>query len=215
MHVNVLDDLIANKKLINVAEQIADKYDYDSLLIKTTIFGLNDKKDIIEANKLTQNIRNLQSENGSWEETVVATVYHIEKLMNLGVSCDDFSVQKGVAFLFKNLNLNWNGLQSSGKAYGLQVNGVFSTKNRDLEFAAAKNYKEETVPRLICYRHLGIIQNSLCLKSLVQLGLETDERVESALYSIYSIYRDYSSLCYFRIQKKFLAKKRALNKVKS
>lgn len=50
------------------------------------------------------------------------------------------------------------------------------------------------------------MQNSLTLKVLMQIGLEHDKRVESALDNLYSIYKIYGSLCYFRIQKKFVAK---------
>ena len=48
------------------------------------------------------------------------------------------------------------------------------------------------------------MQDSFCLKLLVQLGLEHDKRVEAALDSIYALLKSYDSLCYFRIQKKFV-----------
>jgi hypothetical protein len=134
--------------------------------------------------------------------------------VNLGTCYEDYSVKRGVAFLFEHLNLDWEGPQGSGRAYGLQTWYVFSSENRDLEFEAAKKYKEEAVPRLICYKHLGIMQNSLCLKLLVQMGLEHDERVETALDSIYAIFKDYDSLCYFKIQKKFIARKRKTENMK-
>jgi len=201
-HIQILDDLIVRKKLKNVAEQLANKYDYYSLLIKLIIYQQCDKNDFIEIKKLTQDIKSMQNENGSWEDTIVATVYYIEKLVNLGTSYADCSVQKGITFLFEHLNLNWEALQSSGKAYGLESHYVFSTENRDLEFEAAQKYKEELKPRLICYRHLGVMQNSLCLKLLIQMNFEHDERVISALNNIFSVFKNYHSLCYFNIQKK-------------
>lgn len=207
-HINILGDLIADKKLKNVLESITDKYDYDSLLIKSIIYGQTDENDIDAINKLIIEIKNAQSENGSWEDTVVATVHHLEKLINLGLSKNDNFVQKGINFIFDNCNLEWEAHQGSGKAYGLQSNYVFSTENRDSEFDAALKYKSEMVPRLICYRHLGIMQNSLCMKLFIQLGLEEDKRVELALDEIYSIYRKYNSLCYYKIQKKFISHKR-------
>jgi hypothetical protein len=205
-HVQVLDDLVTNQKLKNLAEQIRDKHDYYALLIKSDIFQQTSEDDINEIKKLVQIIKSTQNENGSWSSTIVATVYHVEKLIKLGVSHEDTSVQKAVAFLFKQLKLNWEGFQGSGKAYGLQTHYVFSNENRDLEFEAAKKYEEQKDPKLICYRHLGIMQNSLCLKLLLQQGFEQDKRVESALDNIYSIYKSYNSLCYFKIQKKFIAK---------
>ena len=98
-------------------------------------------------------------------------------------------------------------LQSSDKAYGLQCKYVFSTKNRNLEFEAAKKYNEEMDPRSICYKHLGVMQNCLCLKLLIRIGFEDDERIKSALDNIYSVLKKYNSLCYFKIQKKFIVEK--------
>lgn len=207
-HIGVLDDLVANNKLKNAAEQLTDKVDYYSLLIKSAIYKQTSEHDIKEANKLLQEIRKIQSENGSWEDNVVATVYHIEKLVNLGVTLNDPAVQKAIGFLLRNLNSEWTALQGSGKPYGMQSQFFFSTPNRDLEFEATKKYYKENDPKLICFRHLGVMQDSLCLKLLVRLGFEHDKRIEASLDSVYSIYKEYNSLCYFRIQKKFVANER-------
>lgn len=142
-HIQVLDDLITRKKLKNTLKQIENKYDYYSLLIKSKIYQKTDEKDIIEIKKFIQGIKNQQKENGSWEDTVVTTVHYIEKLINLGVSCNDNSVQKGIDFLFKNLHPKWKGLQSSGRAYGIESENFFSNENRDIEFEAAEKYRKE------------------------------------------------------------------------
>lgn len=201
-HINILDDLIADDKLKDTLKLIADKYDYDALLIKSLIYGCTSGNDISAINKLIQEIRNKQRENGSWDDTVIGTVHYIEKLINLGVPLDDCTVKKGVAFLFDNLNEKWEGLQNQGQAYSLQTNHVFSTQNRFLEFKSAEKYKEEDVPRSRCYNYLGVMQNTACLKLLLQMGLEDDERVKSALDSIFTIFKNYKGLCYFEIQKK-------------
>jgi hypothetical protein len=207
-HIDVLDDLIANQKIKNAIEQITDKYDFYSLLIKLIIYQQTDENDIHELKKLIQEIKSVQNENGSWSDTVVATVYHVEKLTNLSVAYKDNSIQKASAFIFKHFNVKWSALEGSGKPYGLCAQHVFSTENRKLEFEAAQKYKEEMLPRLICYTHLGIMQNSLSLKLFLQMGLEHDERVESALDSSYCLFKSYNSLCYFRIRKKFALKQK-------
>lgn len=204
-HANLLDDLTAGKKLKNVSEHIADKYDHYSLLIKSVIYRQTDEKDICEMSKLIQDIRSLQNENGSWENTMVATVFHMEKLMDLGVRCDDPSVQNGADFIFKQLNFESENTPDTAKSQGPKINSVFSTANSDLEFEATKKFKKEMDPRLVCYRSLGIMQNSLCLKMLVQIGLERDKRVESSLDRTYAVYKKYNSLCSFKIRKKFMA----------
>ena len=202
-NIQVLDDLIASKKLENVAEKLAGKYDYYSLLIKSIIYRCITENDVEEINKLIRYIQGTQNENGSWENTVVATIHNLERLHNLGVSFPNNSVQKAISFIFQNSNLMWPAFQSSCREYGLQSQYVFSTEARDQEFESAQKYKEEMVPKLICYRHLDIMQNSLSLKLLLQLGLEEDKRVESALDNLYSMYKSYNSLCYFTIQKNF------------
>ncbi len=213
-HIQALDDLISSFLLENVAEKLAGKYDYYSLLIKSIICRCITKNDVEEINKLIRYIQGTQNENGSWENTVVATIHNLEKLHNLGVSFQNNSVQKAITFIFQNLNLMWPALQSSGREYGLQSQYVFSTEARDQEFEAAQKYKEEMVPKLICYRHVGIMQNSLSLKLLLQLGFEEDKRVESAIDNLYSMYKSYNSLCYFTIQKKFIARQKKTRKLR-
>ena len=49
---------------------------------------------------------------------------------------------------------------------------------------------------------------SIALKLLVQMGLEGDERVKSALHNTYLLYKKYNSFCYFKIRKKIIADKK-------
>jgi len=208
-HIGVIEDLIGTRKMQeNMHDHLIGKYDYHSLLIKSEIYHRIDERDILEINKIIKEIKGAQRENGSWEDTIVATVHHIEKLLSLGVLVGDDSIDNGISFLFDHLNVDMEGQQGSGKTYGLQGHFIFSTEDRDLEFNAAEKYEKALDPKLICYRHLGLMQNSLCLKLLVRVGLERDERVGSALDGIYSIFECYHSLCYFRIQKEFGARQR-------
>ncbi len=134
--------LITSKKLENTAEHLAGEHDYYSLLIKSIIYRYDDENDSEDIKKLAQDIQRAQSEDGSWEDTVLATTHQLEKLHNLGASLQDNSVQKALSFLFQHLNLKWQALQSSGKEYELRSRYVFSTEDRDLEFEAAKNTKK-------------------------------------------------------------------------
>jgi hypothetical protein len=208
-HIGVIEDPVGTGKMQeNLHDHLIGKYDYHSLLIKSEIYHRMEERDILEINKIIKEMKGAQRENGSWEETIVATVHHIEKLLSLGVLVDDDSINNGIAFLFEHLNVDMAGQQGSGKTYGLQGHFIFSTEDRSLEFNAAERYEKALDPKLICYRHLGIMQNSLCLKLLVRVGLEHDERVGSALDGIYSIFECYHSLCYFRIQKEFAGRQR-------
>jgi hypothetical protein len=123
----------------NVLGQITDKYDYHSLLMKLLIFHQTNEKDVVEIKKIIQDIKNAQNDDGSWENTVVAAVYHIEKLLSLGIMGDNSSIEKGIAFLFKHLNLKWSGLQSSGKEYGLQLLVFFQLRTGISNLKLQKN----------------------------------------------------------------------------
>jgi hypothetical protein len=206
-HIGVLDDLVASKKLKNVAEQVADKYDYDSLLVKC-IYLQTDEKDVREINRIIKNIQDTQSENGSWDNTMVATVHHLEKLLNLGVSRDDLSVQEGIHFLMTHLNFELKRPQDPGKANKKQSSIDLLKEDRGLEFEATRKYKKEMDPKLVCFRRFGTMQNVICLKFLVKMGQERDERVGVTLDNIYSVYKNYNSLCYFNIRKKFMARQK-------
>ena len=207
-HVRCLCDLDSNKKMIKLREKIADWRDYDSLLLKLKIFGQTDSDDANKMNELIKQIQDTQNPDGSWEGTIVSTIYHVERLVNLEVPCDDKSVTKATGFLIDQLSTNWKRLQNLREAKGLKNQNDFLRQNRVLDFEAARKYKKEFAPKSVCYTRLGIIQNSLSLKLLIQLGLEKDDNVKSALDSTYSVYMRYNSLCYFRIRKRISADKR-------
>jgi hypothetical protein len=212
-HVNSLGNLASNEKMKNLKDTIGSRYDYDSLVIKLKILGQTSSSDIAEINKLLEDMRKLQSEDGSWEDTVVATVHYLERLVNLGLPLDDGSVKKAALFLTEQLDTNWRRLKNYGKTRGLGRNDL-SVKSRALEFEAAKKYKPEFDPASICFKRLGIMQTSLCLKLLLQLGYEHDEPVKSALDNTYAIYKKYNSLCYFKIKNRLVAEQKKMPKVR-
>jgi hypothetical protein len=128
-HIGVIEDLIATKKMPqNVADHLLGKYDYHSLLIKSEIYHQIDGNDILEINKMIKEIQSAQRQNGSWEDTIVATVHHVEKLVSLGVAIDDDYVRKGIAFLFDHLNANMEGRQGSEKRMDCKVITYFQPR---------------------------------------------------------------------------------------
>ena len=129
----------------NLLNQTKNKYDYYSLLIKSLIFQQVQETDIIEIRKRIQAIKSSQIANGSWENTVFATVYHIEKLLDLGVTCDDSDIEKGIMFLFQNLNLKWTGLLSSGKTYGFRLLMFFQRRIGILNLKLQKNSTQKLI----------------------------------------------------------------------
>lgn len=212
-HVNAFEDLVSNQKMKNLKETLASRCDYDSLLIKPKILGQTSGSDVAEIKALCEGMRKLQGEDGSWEGTLVATVYYLERMVNLGLPLDDGSVKRAVLFLTEQLDENWCRLKNYGKTRGLGRSDLW-VKSRGLEFEAAKKYLPEFDPASICFKRLGIMQTSLCLKLLLQLGYEHDESVKSALDNTYAIYKKYNSLCYFKIKNRLVAEQKKTPKVR-
>jgi len=96
-------NLLDPTKLANLSNTLEGKFDYHSLMIKKALLGQSSIRDIAEMRTLVEEILSQQEANGSWEDTVVATAYHIERLLNLGIAKDDPAMQKAASFLLDHL----------------------------------------------------------------------------------------------------------------
>ncbi len=79
---------------------------------------------------------------------------------------------------------------------------MISTADREREFNAAVQLKPEWIPCNVCYGHLAVIQNVVALQLLIQLGFETDQRIEKALNNLFEIDSGYNGFCKSNIHKK-------------
>ena len=174
-----------------------------ALLIRKRIYHVESEADRQATEALIAEIRGRQNESGSWAETVVGTVVHLERLIELGVSRDDPAIAAGVAFLFAHLHADFQGVHTS-MPYGLTAHQVFSSADRHREFEAAATLKPEWLPRHVCFRTMAVIPNSVCLALLVRIGLESDRRVALALDSLYRLYAEHGGLCAGNIKKPYL-----------
>lgn len=209
-HTRMLDSLQKEGLIKDVRESIKEKYNYYSLLIKLQVIGELSQEDERAAAGMIQEIKDRQRADGSFDRTVFATVYHMEKLFSLGVTGKDMAMQKAAAFLFKHLHKHWEAEPGEKPGRGICSSYVFSTGNRVMEFQSALKYRAETEPRKVCFRALGILQNAYCINILIALGLENDARVQAALDSILAIIQQYQGLCYYDIRNKRAAKQYAL-----
>jgi len=203
-HIGVLDKTDSERSpRYCPLDTLKEKCDFYSLLIKANIFQQTDERDNHEIALLIADIRRNQKENGSWDDTVTGTVVNMEDLLDLGVGQDDTSISRGVDFLFDNLNSELEGIHATAP-YGLVACNMFTTKDRNSEFASAIKLKPEWIPRSACFRTLAIITNAVCLTLLVKLGMENDKRVALALDNIYQLYTEYGSLCASYIKLPFM-----------
>jgi hypothetical protein len=186
-----------------LAATLADSEDFYALLIKRDILGAVNERDRAAIRDLIARKKGAQNADGSWEDTVVGTVVHLEALLDLGVDPRDRAIRRGTEFLFENLNGNLQGIHTKD-TYALVGHDIFTTADRKAEFEAAQRLKPEWIPRNVCFRTLAMLPNAACLILLVRLGLENDPRVARALDCVYGLFKTYGGLCATYIKKPFL-----------
>lgn len=201
-YVGKLDSLYKGKQLNNSKQSLEEKYDYYAILIKKEIYQCLTAQDDSVIQEMIEKIASNQEADGSWEHSVVATVYFLDRLTRLGVSKEEQIVKKGIQFLLDSMVEEADACQKNGP-YGLKIENVF-TKDRMLEFEKAEKYYEEYIPRSKCFTHIALMQNSLCLNLLITLGYEDNEKVRKSMNSIYGLYCEYGGFCISDIKKKYL-----------
>jgi hypothetical protein len=203
-HTNLLDRLISERSLkYNPLDYVKYKYDFYSLLIKSGIYQKTDDNDKSEIAAFIAEIQNTQQDNGSWDNTVVGTVVNIENLLDLGIEKEDVYIQRGIKYLFSNLNNKFEGIHTINP-YGLVAENIFSSSDRIKEFESADKLKPEWIPRKLCFRTMAIIPDTVCLTLFVRMSMEDDKRVQLALDNIYKLYTEYGGLCATNIKQPFL-----------
>ena len=188
-----------------LAQMLDNNESFYALLIKRDILGILGDTDRAAIAGLIEKEKEGQAADGSWENTIVGTVSHIEALLDLNLSLSDQEIWHGVEFLFANWNECLPGIHTKD-AYGLIGHSIFTTADRKAEFDAAERLRPEWIPRYTCFRTLAIMQNSVCLSLLIRLGLENDDRVSRALDNLYNLYFTYGGVCAQAISKSPLYK---------
>ncbi len=188
-HLNLLDQYVSNHSFkYDVVKELEYNYDYYPLLIKSLVLKNLKQKDKSEIDRHIKNITKNQKPDGSWDNTLVATVINMEKLLALGLKKNDQAIKKGAGFLFRNFNKEVTGYK------GINAHDMFSNDS-NIEFASACRLKPEWVSRRICFHHLPIIQNSMSIKMLIKSGYEKDTRVEAALDNLFALHTKYHGFC--------------------
>ena len=182
---------------------LQDQHGEYALLIKRLLGAPLSSADTQALMEIKQSITGVQDEDGSFDHTVTGTVIHLERLLALGVSNADPVIQSGVNYLLSQRKSLLQGIHTDS-TYSLSVPDVFTAENRHAEFLAAKAYRPEWLPSLVCFRTMAVIPNAVCLYLLVRLGLENDPGVAQALCSVYELYRKHGGLCATNIKKPYL-----------
>ncbi len=204
-NMSLLQDLFDNGQIKHdTLSLIQDKYDYYSLLIKKNIFNSLTEADQTAISDIIGEIKSAQSDDGSWDSTVVGTTIAVEKLTDLGLDANDSAVKRGCDFLFSQLNTP-QPAHHIGSPYGFEAEYMFSSSNRQAELQLAEKLKPEWIPRQVCFHHLGVIQHCFAMLILMRLGYEKNELIQSALDNLYSIYKEFGGFCDSNIKKKYIA----------
>ena len=93
-YVGKLDSLYKGKQLNNSKQSLEEKYDYYAILIKKEIYQCLTAQDDSVIQEMIEKIASNQEADGSWEHSVVATVYFLDRLTRLGVSKEEQIVKR-------------------------------------------------------------------------------------------------------------------------
>lgn len=202
-HARLLDGLLAGGGLASPLEALRGQLSYYPVLIRRDIFGQSDDRDSAWLQAFAAEIAERRSGDGSWGGTVVETVYNTERLLSAGKTRADEAVKAGAGYLLGNYRETLPGLHTDGP-YGFVASSMFTSGDREREFAAAERLCPQWIPRAVCFRHLAVIQNSACLMILLRLGLEREPKVEKALDNLAGIYARFGGFCTSDIKKPIL-----------
>ena len=207
-YVGILDDLILKNKFRYDPKQwiLEQKSEY-CLLTKKLIFNINETDDDKAIDLLIKDIKALQQINGSWDNSIISTCYHINKILDFGEDEKCEAVKKGVNYIMSTYidEIEAWHIQTP---YGLRIKSFFSTENRINEFEFALKLYPEWNPRSVCFRHIAIQQHTEALRLLLRLGYEDNELVQNALCEIYVLLSTYNGLCDSNIKKSYLNSKK-------
>jgi len=203
-HVGILDDLILNNEFHYDPKQwtLGQLSEY-CLLTKRLIFNTNEPDDDKAVCLLVENIKAEQQTNGSWDNSIVSTCYHMNKMLDFGVNVQCEAIKKGVDYILSTYNEKIDAWHIQ-TPYGLSINNFFSTENRINELEYASKLYPEWEPRSVCFRHIAIQQNAGELKLLLRLGYENNELVEKSIHEIFYLLTTYNGLCDSDIKKSYL-----------
>jgi len=204
-HVGILDDLLLNNEFRYDPKQwtLGQLSEY-SLLTKRLIFNINEPDDDKAVCLFVENIKSEQQANGSWDNSIVSTCYHMNKMLDFGINAQCEAIKKGVDYILSTYNEKIDAWHVQ-TPYGLSINHFFSTENRFTELEYASKLYPEWIPRSLCFRHIAIMQNTTALKLLLRLGYEDNELVEKSLNETFYLLTTYNGLCDSDIKKSYFA----------
>jgi len=202
-HAGLLGKLLSEGELKDPLDALKERRSYHAALIRRDIFNKSDEEDISWSDSYSSKIRQDQKGDGSWGGTVVETIFHLDRLRALGTASAAPSIVYGIDYLLRQYHEALPGIHAVAE-YGFIAKNMFTSADRNREFEAAEMRYPEWIPRNACYRHLAVIQNSVCLMTLLRLGFEPDARVETALDNLYSLIFRFGGLCMHNIKKPIL-----------
>lgn len=135
----------------------------------------------------------LQQDDGSWEHTVIATVYHLEILTALNQTASD-SFARGITYLFARLR---DDVPTHNRLFPGQLvaHDMLTAADRRAEYRGALAHKPEWLPVGACYNHLPIIQTGYALRFLNTAGHADDPRVLAACENFVELFDRFGGWC--------------------
>ncbi len=171
-----------------------DGKDLYSLAVRRDLMKAPARGDKELGETLAGEIFALQREDGSWNGTVMSTCHHIGLLLIAGIKTDDERIRKSAGWLLGTYKTDV--IRHSNNFGGsTAAHAMFTSDDRQSEFASAENEKPEWIPRQLCYNHLPVIQTGEAIKTLITLGFGEDGRVLSACENFVLMKEKYGGWC--------------------
>ena len=167
-----------------------------------------DEQAVIE--RLLAALADRQCADGSWENTVVATVHHLEILLEVGLRSST-AFTRGIAFLFACMQPEvWNRRSAQAVAHDM-----ISSPDGAGEYYSAVRYKPHWLPNAKCYTHLPMLQTYCALRLLNKAGYEDDPRVIQACRNLVAMYERFGGWCASNIHHGLAAEAKSNNERQS
>jgi hypothetical protein len=144
-------------------------------------------------NRLLKDISDRQASDGSWENTVMGTVQHLEMLLECGLS-GSREFTRGVNFLFQCIQPEFYREEI------LVAHDMITSANRMAEYKSTKAHHPDWLPHPACHCHLPMIQTGFALRMLNKAGYEDDSRVMAACRNMVELRERFGGWCVTNIR---------------
>ena len=174
-------------KHAELLDQIQFKHDpYRSFINKTDLISVLIRKNIMEETDVnTEDTTRLifaeQSKNGSWYNSLSATSFRLQELIELGFNRKNPAVSQAVNWIYEFFH---EALEWRRQAYAMRFQNAFFNNDNKAE-EEGYNQTASEIGRT-CIHHAAM-SSAIVLYTLTRLGIENDKHILKAFQNLYNL----------------------------